>query len=311
MITIAGAKDCVDQAIHEIQLICEEQSKTSFERLPIPKLYHPWIRGFNGEIAAEIASRTGAKVNIPPPLIEKDEIAVSGEREKVEAACAEIRNIYTEKSKLNITKLGIQITKSQHKLIIGKSGSTVQEIFKDFDVYVQVPKTESPLETIYLYGEESKLSAALAQVCAKASSLVNTQIEAPNWIHRYLIGEKGSNISKLTGDYPSTHVKFEADNKISLDGPPEEVKIVKERLEHVINTLKKTTTCEEVSVDTKLLALIAGKKYENIARLNKECDVTIRMPQENKPVRIEGAPEAVQKAKAEFLELVKRAENER
>ena len=311
LITIVGAKDCVEQAIHEIQLICEEQSKTSFERLNIPKLYHPWIRGFNGEIAADIVSRTGAKVNIPPPQIEKDEIAVSGERDKVEAACEEIKRIYAEKSKLNITKLAIQITKSQHKLIIGKNGSTVQEIFKDFDVYVQVPKSESPSETIYLFGEESKLGAALAQVCAKANSIVNIQIEAPNWIHRYLIGEKGSNISKLIADYPNTHVKFEAENKIILDGPPEEVERVKERLEHVINSLKNNMTCEEVQVDPKYLTIVTGKRYENVARLNKDFDVVIRIPQDNKPVRIEGAPEAVQKAKAEFLELVKKAENER
>ncbi len=242
LITINGPKEGIEQAIHEIQLICDEQSKTGFERLEIPKLYHPWIRGFNNEIANDISARTGAKINIPPPQIEKDEIAVSGEKDKVELACAEIMRIYKNKAK--VTKLAIQITKSQHKLIIGKNGSTVQEIFKDYDVYVQVPKLEANSETIYLIGEDSKLGAALNMVCAKANSVVNIKIEVASWLHRYLIGEKGANISKITADYPATHVKFEADNQITLDGPPEEVEKVKERLELIVAGLKKSMVCE-------------------------------------------------------------------
>lgn len=312
-INITGPKDGIEQAIHEIQLICDEQSKTGFERLDIPKLYHPWIRGFNNEIANDIAARTGAKINIPPAQIEKDEIAVSGEREKVELACAEIKAIYENKK--TVTKLSIQITKSQHKLIIGKNGSNVQEIFKDYDVYVQVPKLESTSETIFLYGEGDKLGTALSMVCAKANSIVNIKMEVPSWLHRYLIGEKGANISKITADYPGTHVKFEVEDKITLDGPPEEVQKVKERLELIVSGLKKSMVCEELTVDPKYYSQIVGKKYDNITRLNKEHGVLIRVPgaQENQSniIRIEGAPEGVKKAKAEFVELVKKVENER
>lgn len=312
MITITGPKDGIEQAIHEIQLICDEQSKSGFERLNIPKLYHPWIRGFNNEIANDIIARTGAKVNIPPPQIEKDEIAISGEKEKVELACAEIQRIYKNTPK--VTKLAIQITKSQHKLIIGKNGSTVQEIFKDYDVYVQVPKLEVNSETIYLYGQESKLGAALAMVCAKANSIVNIKIEVASWLHRYLIGERGSNISKITADYPGTHVKFENDNKITLDGPPEEVEKVKARLELIVDGLKKSMICEELQVDPKYYSQLVGKKYEHISRLNKEHGVNIRVPSttdNSNIVRIEGATDGVKKALVEFKELVAKVENER
>lgn len=313
LITITGPKDGIEQAIHEIQIICDEQSKTGFERLDIPKLYHPWIRGFNNEIANDIASRTGAKINIPPPQIEKDEIAVSGEKEKVEQACAEIMRIYKNKGK--VTKLAIQITKSQHKLIIGKNGSTVQEIFKDHDVYVQVPKQEVDSETIYLYGEESKLGAALSMVCTKANSIVNINIEVASWLHRYLIGEKGSNISKITADYPGTHVEFgKADNKITLDGPPEEVEKVKQRLEMIVDGLKKSMICEEMTVDPKYYSQLVGKKYDNVTRMNKEYGVNIRVPSaadQSNVIRIEGAPDGVKKAKIEFMELVKKVENEK
>jgi len=333
MISISGHKDGIEQAIHEIQLIVDEQSKTGFERLPIPKMYHAWIRGVNNEICNDIAQRTGAKINIPPPQSEKDEIAVSGERDKVDAACAEIKRIYQAKSKLNITKLAIQIAKSQHKLIIGQKGSTVQETFRDYDVYVQVPKLESTSETIFLFGEETKLGAALSHVCQKANSIVNIQIEAPSWLHRYLIGEKGANISKITADYPNTHVEFEQDNRIALEGPPDEVEKVKERLEKIIDHFKASLACEEIQCDPKYYPQLVGKKYENIGRINKEYGVLVRVPQQDvlnvqsasgsangsalngfngqQCVRIEGPPDAVQKAKLEFLEMVKKVENER
>ena len=198
--------------------------------------------------------------------------------------------------------------------IKGKSGATVHDIFRDFDVYVQVPKLDSPSETIFLFGQESKLGAALSQVCAKANSVVTIRIDVPSWLHRHMIGEKGANISKITGDYPNTHVKFEADNKIALDGPPDEVEKVRERLQNITVGLKQIMICEEMPVEPKYYAQIVGKKYDNITRLNNKHGVVIRVPNENSGnnvVRIEGPPDGVQKAKEEFLELLKKLENER
>ena len=328
LISITGPKDGIELAIHEIQLLVDEQSKSALERLDIPKLYHPWLRGFNNETVNEIAARTGAKINIPPVNVERNEVVVSGEREKVELACAELRRIHDDKAKLKMTKIALQITKSQHKLIIGKNGSNVQEIFKEHDVYVQIPKSDTQSETIYLYGEESKVGPALTQVCAKANSVVTVSIDVPSWLHRHMIGEKGANISKITADYPNTHVKFEPDNKIVLDGPPDEVEKCKERLENITAGLKQIMVCEEVTCEPKLYAQLImnsnannntnnaniNKKNDAIARINKEHGVIIRPSQASgvtNVMRIEGAPESVQRAKEDFVEMLKRMENER
>ena len=192
----------------------------------------------------------------------------------------------------------------------------MHDIFRDFDVYVQVPKLDSPSETIYLFGEESKLGPALSQVCSKANSVVTTKIDVPSWLHRHMIGEKGANISKITADFPNTHVKFEADNKITLDGPPDEVEIVRDRLQNITIGLKNIMDCAELTVDPKFFAQLVGKKqYDNyITRLNKEHGVVIRLPNENSTsnvVRIEGESSNVAKAKVEFNELLKKLENER
>lgn len=37
-------------------------------------------------------------------------------------------------------------------------------------------------------------------VYAKANSIQTVTVEAPNWIHKYIIGRKGANIKKITQD---------------------------------------------------------------------------------------------------------------
>ena len=46
-ITVAGAKDGIEKALFEIQKISDEQSKQAFEKLEVPKIYHPFVCGAN------------------------------------------------------------------------------------------------------------------------------------------------------------------------------------------------------------------------------------------------------------------------
>lgn len=39
-------------------------------------------------------------------------------------------------------------------------------------------------------------------VYEKASSVQTETVDAPDWIHKYIIGRKGDNIKKLTQDLP-------------------------------------------------------------------------------------------------------------
>jgi len=314
LISISGLREGIDQAIKDIQQIVDEQSRTGYEKLKIPKLYHAWIRGPYGNTMSSIIAKTETKINIPPSDVEKDEITVTGDKEKVDVAVAEINKIYNDKKRLNITKLQVQISQSQHKLIIGNKGQVVQDIFKDYDVYVHVPKPDSNSDTITLYGEESRLGAALTQVYTRANSIIKTQIDAPTWIHRYMIGASGAKISKITGDYPGTHVNFEDNDKITLEGPPDEIEKARERLLNIANELKSVLSVAEINIEPKYYGHLCGKSYENIKRMRNEYGVEVRMPAEGSSsttIRIEGPAEGVAKAKIELVEFHKKLENER
>lgn len=99
IIRIVGTKEGIDRARHEMQLISDEQAKLAFERLNIPKMYHPFICGPDNESSKEIANLTGARINVPPPSVNKDELTVAGEKENVQKAVQMIMEKYKDRER--------------------------------------------------------------------------------------------------------------------------------------------------------------------------------------------------------------------
>lgn len=200
-IKITGTKEGIEKSRHEILLISAEQDKRAVERINLEKVFHPFIAGPYNKLVQEIMQETGARINIPPPSINKDEIFITGEKEPVAQAGMRIRKIYEEK-KRKTTTISVEVKKSQHKYIIGPKGNTLQEILEVTGVSVEMPSLESLSETIILRGEPDKLGPALTQVYAKAKSVMVAEVTAPAWLHRFIIGKKGQNIGRITQQLP-------------------------------------------------------------------------------------------------------------
>lgn len=69
----------------------------AFERLDIPKVYHPFIFGPFNETVNQIKNDTGARINIPPPSVMKNELTIAGEKEAVALAKERVLKIYEER----------------------------------------------------------------------------------------------------------------------------------------------------------------------------------------------------------------------
>lgn len=110
------------------------QAKLAFERLKIEHVYHPFISGAN---ATKIMEQTSARINIPPPSAQKDEITIAGEKEGVAKAKETIMAIYEEKKRKSTT-VSIEVKKSQHKYVIGPRGGTLQEILALTGKYLNI-----------------------------------------------------------------------------------------------------------------------------------------------------------------------------
>lgn len=62
--------------------------------MTVPKCFHPFIYGAHNETLTNLMAQTGARINIPPPSVPKDEITIAGEKEGVAQAKERILQIY-------------------------------------------------------------------------------------------------------------------------------------------------------------------------------------------------------------------------
>ncbi|XP_076306465.1 vigilin-like [Tachypleus tridentatus] len=313
MIKISGTKEGIEKAAHEIQVISDEQAKLAFQRLDIPKIYHPFICGPYNQNITQLMNKTGTRINVPPLSVMKDELTIAGEKEAVGAVEDIIMKIFHEKHQKCQT-VSVEVKKAQHKYIIGTRGQNIQEILAQTGVSVEVPSSDSPSETITLRGEQEKLGPGLSLLYEKANSVVMAEVDAPSWLHKYIIGRKGVNIKNITQDMTKVHVEFNNDaGKIKLEGPQDELDKVRIALEKMIDNLKTTITYEEIQVDPKYHRHIIGKSGANVNRLKQETNAMIHIPSDTEHsniIRIEGNPVGVAQVKQELLDMVHKMENE-
>lgn len=311
VVTITGTREGIEKAEHELKLIVVDQSKKSVDRVTVPKHYHQFITGANNEALVALCEETGAKVNVPPQSVKKNEIIISGEKEHVAAAKARIEKLYEQLEKTCKT-VSVEVPKAQQKYVIGPKGSTIQEIFRVTGVYVEVPPMDANTDSIMLRGPQNKMGPALAMVYEKANSVRSVVIDAPAWIHKYIIGKKGANISKLRADSANVHIELE-DNRIKIDGPTEQVDKVQEEIQRIVDDYQKNMSFREMEVNPNYMKHLIGKAGTNINRLQDELGVSIYFDEnggQNK-MRIEGPHDAIVQAEREMREKVAKLENEK
>jgi len=313
-IQVVGARDGIEKALFEIQKISDEQSKQAFEKLEVPKIYHPFIQGAsNINVQNLLAKHPGVRINIPPLSVMKDELSITGEKEGVLACKAAITQIWREMEK-KCSTIQVEVKKSQHRYVIGPRGNAINEILAETGVFVEMPPNTDDSETITLRGPQEKLGFALTKVYEKANSVVNMVLPCPTWLHKYIIGKKGAGIQRISQDLPKVHIVFQDDDTIKIDGPPEEVEKARVDLESQVATLVNNTAFADVKVDAKYHKHIIGKGGSTINKIKSEADVTINIPDTDSGatvIRIEGNKAGVEKAKTELAAMVEKMENEK
>ncbi|VVC39754.1 K Homology domain,K Homology domain, type 1 [Cinara cedri] len=308
IINVTGTRDAVEKAVQEIRMISDELSKKAFERIEIPKVFHPFITGGHNEKLNSLMKETGVKIHVPPPSVNRDEITIAGDKEGVQLAIDSIKQIYTKMEKESATVF-VEIPKQKHKYLMAQKGNGIQDILAETYVSVEMPQQDSDKETVTLRGLYKDLGTGLTKLYEKANSMAAETIECPGWMHRFLIGKNGSNLRELIEDNEKVHVEFSDDNKIIVEGPTD-------MIPKVIDSLKKAIECyvsTELVVDPKFFKHIIGKNGTNINRVKNDTGVIINISEsENNSniIRIEGRKDGVEAAKSELEEMIYKLENE-
>lgn len=314
MITIQGTREGIEKALHKIRLLSDEKSKQASERLSIPKKFHPFICGPNNtKVRALETENAGIRIIIPPPSVMSDEIYIAGEKEGVARASEIIRQEHEACKKYN--QISIEIKKPQHRYIIGPKRTTINEIFSTTGVMVELPPNDQPSDTVTLRGPTEALGTALNLVYEKANSVITRTVDAPAWIHKYIIGKKGANIRNITQGYNNVRVDVKVSDKesqIVIEGPPEEVEPVTEQFQACVSDLIENKYFKDIHVDPKYHKHIIGKNGANVNRLKEETGVIISVQDgQSAIIHLEGLRSGVEQAAARLLEQVEKLEGEK
>jgi len=313
-IVIKGAAEGLQQARNEIQTIADKQAKLDVKKLNFDRNYHPFLCGAHNCVINELyKDAKNLRVNVPPASVQKDEIVITGDREDVAKATAKLSAIYKE-MKENCTKIEIEISKTQHRFIIGPKGRTLQDILAETGCAVELPRPDALSETVIIRGLPDKIGAALNAVYNKANSVVIKKIRAPKWLHRYIIGKKGESIRALNEKYPKVQIDFLESEEIQCTGPPEETDPLLDVLSKKVEELESELAVCEVTIDRKYFPEIIGKSGKIINKMREDYKVQIQIPDKESAdgsIKIEGPKAGVEAATKELQAKGAKLENER
>lgn len=315
MVSVSGARDDVDRAIHELKAISDQQAKQSRVTVTVPKKYHPFICGAHNEnITRWTSENPGVRVDVPPPSVMQDDIAVAGEKEGVLRVEQQIKALASDMER-RCSSLSMQVDKSQHRYVVGVRGSGLADVLQKTGVIVELPSMDSPSNTVTLLGPQEQLSSALSMVYERANSVVCTQIACPAWCRPRIIGKKGAEIKQLTGDLEKVNIEFDSEaNQVKIEGAKEDVKEAHARLEKLIMELLSTTTFQQVDVPMRFHKHIIGKSGSVVNRIKTEHGVNIYIPDAQSSttqIGVEGPKDGVTHACQELLAIAARLEGEK
>ncbi len=154
------------------------------------------------------------KTNTKIILLPSDEIVVSGLREDVAVAVAEINSIFKSRSE-RCTTIPAVVERNKHNLVIGFRGAGLNEILETTGVSVERP-TDPDSDEFTLRGYPEDLGRALTMVYQLVAKSATEEITAAHRLHRLLIGKKGATLRELCEGYDA--VSFHSRYYLIADG---------------------------------------------------------------------------------------------
>uniref|UniRef100_A0A673JGN8 Vigilin n=1 Tax=Sinocyclocheilus rhinocerous TaxID=307959 RepID=A0A673JGN8_9TELE len=301
-IMVSGKHDAVMKARKEIVSRLQTQDKRAVERMNIEKVYHPFITGAYSKLVGELMQETGARINVPPPSVNKTEIVITGEKEQVALAMVKIKKIYEEKAN-SYTVSSVSAPSWLHRFIIGKKGQNLAKITQQMPkVHIEFTEGE---DKITLEGPTKDVQIVQGQIEAVVTDLVSrmdyTEISVDPKFHRHLIGKGGANINRIK-EHHKVSVRIPPDNEksnlIRIEGDPQGVQEAKKELLELASRMENERT-KDMIIEQRFHRAIIGQKGEKVKEIrDKFPEVIINFPdptQKSDIVQLRGPRTEVEK----------------
>ena len=151
----------------------------------IPYEFHRYIIGQKGAGVRQLMTEYDVNIKVPPSDMQSNTIQITGiannakqAKGALEERLKELEEEKAEKAKKSF-EVKIRVNPEYHPKIIGRKGTIILQLRKDYDVNIQLPKKESegrePTEedsTIIITGYEAKAKAAKDAILKIVSDIV-------------------------------------------------------------------------------------------------------------------------------------------
>ena len=126
-------------------------------------------------------------------------------------------------------------------------------------------------------------------------------------MHSVVRGDRNANLEIIRKSHPEVRLFFR-DDHIALEGPPEEVDLVRGQVQTVIDDLRNTnTTYLEVDIDPQYYKQLIGKNQIRLSEIQEQTGCDVKFPKdEGRLVKLMGTKESVEKARQILLERVQK-----
>lgn len=328
IIVISGPKEYLDKAKKHIDDIINDRLMKNAIILKIPIEFLPFLQ----HKSESINNDYGIQIHVPSRNSENDEIKFVGSLEGIEAAKKYVTQ-YIEHLRTSTTRVIAQIPQSKYKYIIGREGKNLRDIMDKYGVSVEIPGKNDAQDQVTLRGPTETIGAALKDLSDKANSFLETYISAPAWTHRYLIGTRGDHINRIKDEnachnviinFPSQnqfdtnrHVNRESlkEDSIQINGPPDQVVLIKEKLESLVKDILLTLSHETIKLHPKCITKdkrdkpVLVKILRNAVSYAQINGVPVRFFPEKYCLQLDGDQDRVKKTKEDLMAKIVQLEN--
>ena len=165
-------------------------------------------------------------INIPPSDQQSSTIEITGTPVNVEEAkkgmAERVKELEDEKAEREAKnfEVKIEVNPEYHPKIIGKRGAVIQQLRKDYDANIQLPKKGAEDEHIITItgfeADANRCKDAILKIVHEFESMMKEEVRIDRRVHPMIIGRGGAGIRKIMKDF-NVDIKLPRDGDADMD----------------------------------------------------------------------------------------------
>jgi len=173
--------------------------------------FHRYIIGAKGVGVRALMDAFDVNIKVPSSEAQSNIIIITGTPENVEAAkkglAEKVLELEDEKADkaMRSHEIKFEINPDYHPKIIGRNGAVIQQLRKDFEVNVQLPKrgveNDNIITVTGLEADTEKAKEAILKIVSDIESKTREEVKIDNRVHGMIVGRRGMGIRKIMSDF--------------------------------------------------------------------------------------------------------------